>query len=317
MSLAIRILVCDPIEPEGLKMLRDAGHEVDEFPQITPEELKGKIANYEAVVVRGRTKVTREVLQAGVRLKVVARSGVGLDNIDLQTAKERNVQVISTPAAPSQSVAELAVALMLAVLRQISYSDRAMKDGNWIKTQLLGRELNGKTVGVVGAGGRIGLTVASIVKNGFGANVVGYDVIDIKDKAAKVGFEVAEKLEDLLKKSDIISIHVPYLPSTHHLIDEKMLSIMKNEAILVNTSRGDIVDGKALLKALKSGKLGGAGLDVFHNEPPREEWEKELVSLPNGLSVCTCHIGAQTRESQRLESIMIAEQMINIFGKKL
>jgi D-3-phosphoglycerate dehydrogenase len=190
-----------------------------------------------------------------------------------------------------------------------------MKEGKWIKAQLVGRELKDKTVGVVGVAGRIGLTVASTVKNGFGASVIGYDVIDVKDKAAKIGFEVAEKLEDLLKKSDIITIHVPYLPSTHHLIDEKMISMMRNGAILVNTSRADIVDGKALLKTLKSGKLGGVGLDVFHNEPPKEDWEKELVNLSNGLSVCTCHIGAQTREAQKLESVMVAEQMINIFGK--
>jgi len=118
-----------------------------------------------------------------------------------------------------------------------------------------------------------------------------------------------------MRKADIITVHVPYLPSTHHLIDEKMLSILKNGAILVNTSRSDIVDGKAMLKALKSGKLGGVGLDVFHNEPPKEDWEKELVTLSNGLSVTTCHIGAQTRESQRLESVMVAEQLVNIFGK--
>jgi len=313
--LTIKILVCDPIEPEGLKMLRDAGYQVDEQPQINADELKAKISGYDGVIVRGRTKITREAVQAGTKLRVIARSGVGLDNIDVQSAKEKGVQVVSTPAAPSTSVAELAVTLMLSVLRQISYSDRAMKEGKWIKAQLVGRELKDKTVGVVGVAGRIGLTVASTVKNGFGASVIGYDVIDVKDKAAKIGFEVAEKLEDLLKKSDIITIHVPYLPSTHHLIDEKMISMMRNGAILVNTSRADIVDGKALLKTLKSGKLGGVGLDVFHNEPPKEDWEKELVNLSNGLSVCTCHIGAQTREAQKLESVMVAEQMINIFGK--
>jgi D-3-phosphoglycerate dehydrogenase len=298
-----------------VKMLRDVGYQVDEQPQIGADELKAKVSGYDGVIVRGRTKITREVMQAGNKLRVIARSGVGLDNIDLQSAKEKGVQVVSTPAAPSTSVAELAVTLMLSVLRQISYSDKAMKEGKWIKAQLIGGELKDKTVGVVGVAGRIGLTVTSIVKNGFGASVIGYDVIDVRDKADKIGFEVAEKLEDLLKKSDIITIHVPYLPSTHHLIDEKMISIMKNSAILVNTSRADIVDGKALLKALKNGRLGGVGLDVFHNEPPKEDWEKELVTMSNGLSVCTCHIGAQTREAQKLESTMVAEQMINIFGK--
>lgn len=312
-DLAAKILVCDPIEPDGIKMLRDAGYQVDEQPKITPIELNAKISEYEGVVVRGRTKITREVVQGGRKLKVIARSGVGLDNIDIQAAKDKGIQIVSTPAAPSTSVAELAVSLMLAVLRQISYSDKAMKDGKWIKSQLIGRELKDKTVGVVGAGGRIGLSVASAVKNGFGAKVVGYDVIDIKEKAAKIGFEVTEKLEDLLEKSDIITVHVPYLPSTHHLIDERMLSKMKGGAILVNTSRADIVDGKAMLRALKNGRLGGVGLDVFHNEPPKEEWEKELVS--NSQAICTCHVGAQTREAQKLESIMVAEQIIALFGK--
>jgi len=313
--MATKILVCDSIEPQGLRMLRDVGYQVDEHPKITPEELKAKITAYDGVIVRGRTKVTREIVDAGAKLRVIARSGVGLDNVDIEAAKEKGIQVVSTPAAPSTSVAELVVGLMLSVLRQIGYSDKAMKEGRWIKTELIGRELSGKTVGIVGAGGRIGLTVASILKNGFAAQVIGYDVIDIKDKATKIGFEVAEKLEDLIKRSDIVTIHVPYLPSTHHLIDAKMISLMKSHVILINTSRGDIVDGKALLEALKNGRLSGAGLDVFHDEPPKEDWEKELVSIGRGVTVTTCHIGAQTLEAQRLESTMVAEQLISIFGK--
>jgi len=313
--MATKILVCDSIEPQGLRMLRDVGYQVDEHPKITPEELKAKITAYDGVIVRGRTKVTREIVDAGAKLRVIARSGVGLDNVDIEAAKEKGIQVVSTPAAPSTSVAELVVGLMLSVLRQIGYSDKAMKEGRWIKTELIGRELSGKTVGIVGAGGRIGLTVASILKNGFAAQVIGYDVIDIKDKATKIGFEVAEKLEDLIKRSDIVTIHVPYLPSTHHLIDAKMISLMKSHVILINTSRGDIVDGKALLEALKNGRLSGAGLDVFHDEPPKEDWEKELVSIGSGVTVTTCHIGAQTLEAQKLESTMVAEQLISIFGK--
>ncbi|MEM3476418.1 MAG: NAD(P)-dependent oxidoreductase, partial [Candidatus Bathyarchaeia archaeon] len=147
-----------------------------------------------------------------------------------------------------------------------------------------------------------------ILKEGFKSRVIGYDIIDVTDKAEKIGFEATKSLDELLKKSDIVTIHVPYLPSTHHLINEEKINIMKNGAILINTSRGDIVDGEALLKALKTGKLAGAGLDVFHKEPPEDTWEKELIGLEN--VVCTCHIGAQTIEAQKQASIMAATQLI-------
>jgi D-3-phosphoglycerate dehydrogenase len=306
-----KILVCDPIAQDGLAMLKKAGFTVEENPNLTTDQLEKRIGEFDAVIVRGRTKITSAVLNAGVKLKAVARSGVGLDNIDLETAKKKSIQVISTPAAPTTSVAELAIALMLAVLRKISFADRAMKEGRWAKAELIGSELKSQTVGVVGAAGRIGLEVARIVVEGFGAKVIGYDVIDVTEKARQVGFRAVGKLSELLLESDIVSIHVPYLPSTHHMIDQKAISNMKKGSILINTSRGDIVDGQSLLAALKSGNLGGAGLDVFHKEPPVDDWEKELVRLPN--VVCTSHVGAQTVETQRLESTIVAEELIRTF----
>jgi D-3-phosphoglycerate dehydrogenase len=183
-----------------------------------------------------------------------------------------------------------------------------MKEGRWPKSELMGHELKEKTVGVVGAAGRIGLEVARICLQGFGARVIGYDVLDLTEKARSLGFLAVGRLEDLLSESDIITIHVPYLASTHHLIDAKAISTMKQGAIIVNPSRGDIVDGEALLSALRTGKLSGAGLDVFHKEPPTDDWERELTRLPN--VVCTPHIGAQTLECQKLESTMVAEQLI-------
>ena len=261
----------------------------------------------------GRTKVTETVLNAGTKLRAVARSGVGLDNVDQQTARKKSIQIISTPAAPTTSVAELAIGLMLSVLRKIAYADRAMKEGKWAKAELMGSELKGKTIGVVGAAGRIGLEVARIATQGFGAQVIGYDVIDFAERARHVGIRVVGKLPDLLAESDVVTIHVPYLNSTHHLLDEKALNTMKKSSILINTSRGDIVDGEALLRLLKSGKLAAAGLDVFHKEPPADEWEKELTQLPN--VVCTSHVGAQTVECQRLESTLVAEQLIQALRK--
>jgi len=306
--LPIKVLVCDPIHPDGVAMLKKAGFEVEENKTLTPEQLEKRIAEFDGVVVRGRTKITAPIINAGTKLRAVARSGVGLDNIDLEAARKKSVKVISTPAAPTTSVAELAISLMLSVLRRVSYADSAMKSGKWVKTELMGTELKSKTIGVIGAAGRIGLEVARIAVQGFGAKVIGYDVVEYADKAKQVGFRTADKLPDLLKESDIVSIHVPYMPATKHLIDEKAMAGMKNGAILVNTSRGDIVDGEALLRALKSGKLAAAGLDVFHKEPPVDEWEKELSKLAN--TVCTPHVGAQTSECQRLESTQVAEQLI-------
>jgi len=312
--LPVRVLVCDPTEAEGIDRLRRAGFEVDERPTISSEELLKVVGEYDALLVRSRTRVTRDVIQAGRRLKAIVRAGVGLDNVDVDFAKKNGIQVMSTPAALTVSVAELTVGLMLDVLRQISFADRSMKEGKWIKSRLMGRELKGKTVGVIGTGGRIGSEVAKILKTGFGADVIAYDITDISQYAAELGLQLAEDLDDLLAHSDIVTIHVPYSESTYHLLDAKRIASMKKGGILINTSRGDIVDGQALLEALKRKHLSGAGLDVFHDEPPEEEWEKELVSLPNGVTVCTCHIGAQTAESQRTASVMASEALIKALG---
>jgi len=306
------VLICDPIHQDGLKLLRDAGCEVAERPKITKEELLADAKNFDVLVVRGRTKVTADVVSAATSLKVIARSGVGLDNIDLDAAKKRGITVVSTPGAPATSVAELAVGLMISVSRQIPLADQAMKHGQWTKAQLHGHELRGKTLAVVGVGGRIGSEVARIAAHGFGMRVIGYDAVDVAEKARQIGFEVSSDLDALLEKADVVSIHVPYLPSTHHLVNESRIRRMKQGAVLVNTSRGDIVDGKALLAAIKEGRLAGVGLDVFHDEPPKEDWEKELALLSNGCSVCTPHIGAQTFECQRLESVTIAQEIIKL-----
>ena len=308
LPLAIKVLVTDPIHEDGITALKSAGFEVVVDGNLTPDQLIKSVPEFDAIVVRGRTKITDQVINAGTKLRAIARSGVGLDNINLDAAKKRSIKVISTPAAPTTSVAELTVGLILSVLRKISFADRAMKEGRWAKAELMGRELKGKTVGVVGVVGRIGLEVARICIQGFGAKVIGYDVLDPTEKAKTLGFQAVQRVDELLQNSDIVTIHVPYLPSTHHLIDGKAISVMKESAIIVNPSRGDIIDGQALLAAIKGGKLSGAGLDVFHKEPPTDDWEKELVRLPN--VVCTSHVGAQTLECQRLESSMVAEELI-------
>jgi D-3-phosphoglycerate dehydrogenase len=183
-----------------------------------------------------------------------------------------------------------------------------MKEGRWIKNQLIGEELQSKRIGVIGRAGRIGNEVSRILTVGFQADVLGYDVIRPRGVPG-LSYEITDSIEDLLQRCDIVTIHVPYSPQTHYLLNETRLRMMRKGSYLVNTSRGDIVEGQALLKLLKEGHIGGAGLDVFHLEPPVDEWEKELVSLPSGTTVVTCHIGAETRQAQRRASIEIAERI--------
>ncbi|HZD13359.1 MAG TPA: hydroxyacid dehydrogenase [Candidatus Binatus sp.] len=305
----MRALVCDHIGPEGLEILRRAGLQVDEDPRITMDNLVTRVRDYEILIVRGRTKVDSNIMNAGRNLKIIGRSGVGLDNIDLNAARARDIKVLNTPGAPTTSVAELTIGLILSLLRKINYADHEMKQGHWIKNELVGRELQGKRVGIIGLAGRIGGKVARILTVGFEADVWGYDVIQPRGVPG-LTYELARSLEELLEGSDIVSVHIPYAAQTHHLLNRERLGRMKKGAYLVNTSRGDIVDGRALNDLLKNGHLGGAGLDVFHSEPPIDDWEKEMVTLPKGVTVVTCHVGAQTLEAQRKEGIELAEKIL-------
>ena len=307
LAVSLRILVSDPIDDDGLRILREGGFFVDNQPGIDKSRLASIIDQYDVLIVRGRTKVDANLIRNS-HLKIVGRAGVGLDNIDVQAAKEKGITVLNTPGAPTTSVAELTVGLMLCLLRKIPLADQGMKQGKWIKNQLMGEELQSKRIGIIGRAGRIGNELSRILTVGFQADVLGYDVIRPRGIPG-LSYEITDSIEDLLQKCDIVSIHVPYSPQTHYLLNETRLRMMKPGSYLVNTSRGDIVEGPALLKLLKEGHLAGAGLDVFHLEPPVDEWEKELVNLPDGRTVVTCHIGAETRQAQKRASIEIAERI--------
>jgi len=304
-----KVLICDSIHEDGVRKLKEAGFIVDEKPTITKEELFKIVSSYDAIVVRSRTKITADILRATSNLKIAARAGVGLDNIDVKEAEARGVKVINTPEAPSVAVAELTMGLMLSLVRSIPLADRKIKGGEWIKSQLTGTELRGKTLGVVGFG-RIGYQVAKRAR-AFEMKILAYDVqIDkLMGFVKEVGAE-AVSFQELLERSDFVTLHVPLLPQTRHMIGEKEIAVMKNGAYLINTSRGGIVDEEALKKALKSGKLAGAALDVFEEEPPRDT---SLSGLDN--VVCTPHIGAQTEEAQKEAGIIVAEKLIEIFQK--
>ncbi len=307
MKSSFRILVCDPINDEGVQKLRQVGFTVDAKPRITEGELTKNVKNYDALIVRGRTKVTKEVIDRGTRLKVIGRAGVGLESIDVEVAKKRGLKVLNTPEAPAQAVAELTFGLILSLARCIPQADRAMKDRKWIKGELMGWELIGKTLGTIGLG-KIGERVARF------AGVFGMHILITKrttpDPSVLKELEAEfVPLDDLLSRSDVVTIHVPFTYQTHHMIDERALSIIKKGAYLINTSRGPIVDEKALFKSLQSGRLSGAALDVYEIEPPTD-WS--LMQLPS--VICTPHIGAQTREAQRLASVLLAEKIISSFS---
>ena len=304
----VKVLVSDPIDEEGVKMLRDAGLMVDLRTDITTEELKKVIEGYDAIVVRSRTKLTEEVLKKATSLKAIARAGVGLDNIDTRYAKEKGLEVFNSPEAPCNAVAELVIGLMLSMARHISVADSTMKQGRWEKNLLTGVELRGRALGVIGFG-RIGYMVGKKAR-ALGMDVLAYDVL--MDKLRHFVEEIGAKdvdLETLLAESDFITVHVPLLPQTKHMISTKQFMKMKTGVYIINAARGGIIDEAALKDALDNGKVAGAALDVFEQEPSPDP---ELVGRAN--VVCTPHIGAGSVEAQLGNSTIVAEKLINYFG---
>jgi D-3-phosphoglycerate dehydrogenase len=300
----MKILVTDGISPDGAKLLTDAGHEVCEN-KVSPEELIAKIGSYDCIIVRSATKVTKEVIDAGKNLKVIARGGVGVDNIDVKHAESKNIKVLNTPGASAISVAELAIAHMLALSRFLHVSTMEMRQGKWPKKEYSrGIELYGKYLGIIGLG-NIGKEVARRAL-GLGMHVLAYD-----PPFTPMDFMVEITTKDkVLAKSDFITLHVP-LDKTGPTIGKKELDQMKKGVILVNCSRGGVVEEHALLEALKSGKVGGAALDVFVNEPPTEA-QKELINHPR-VSVSP-HIGGSTVEAQERVGVEIALKVNKFFN---
>lgn len=304
----VRILICDPIDPRGIEKLKKAGFNVAFL--MRREMLKKEIQDCDVLIVRSRTKVTREIIESGKHLKLIARAGSGLDNIDLKAAEERGIAVINTPEASADSVAELTIGLMVALARKMILADSSMKQGKWLKKELMGFLLKGKKLGLIGLG-NIGLRVARIAK-AMGMKILVTKRVPPSPELLKSLEAEFLPLDELLRQSDIVSIHVPLSKETRNMIDAEEIGKMKDGAFLINTSRGEIVNEKALLNALRSGKLGGAALDVYSVEPPEN---LELIKRPN--VICTPHIGAQTVEAQREASIRLAEKIIRfLHGSK-
>ncbi|PVU72728.1 3-phosphoglycerate dehydrogenase [Vulcanisaeta sp. SCGC AB-777_J10] len=307
----VRVLVTDQVDEYIVRTLKDRGVEVDYRPGIGRDELLKVVPDYEVLIVRGRTKVTRDVIDAGKRLRVIARAGVGLDNIDVEYARARGIDVINAPEGSTQSVAELVIGFMVVAARLIALQDRLVKGGEWPKGKYVGTELFGKTLGVIGFG-RIGQRVAELAK-AIGMEVVAYDIVDISNRARVIGVKPVG-FEDLLRVSDVISIHVSLTPSARHMIGEREFGLMKRGVIIINTSRGEVIDGRALLKALNDGVVAAAALDVLEHEPPVEDWERELVNHPR--VVVTPHIGAETKEAQRRIAEILVDKLLRIIEAK-
>ena len=305
----MKVIVTDKSAEEALQVLKDAGHELT-YDEMDAATLLKEIPKYDGLMVRSRTKVITDVVNAGAKgnLKVIGRAGIGVDNIDTKTAAKHGIPVVNSPSGATASVAELAFAHMLALLRFIPKADNTMKKGEWAKKQLKGSEILGKTLGLIGSGG-IAQHTAKIA-NGFGMNVLVYSPHCTEEKAKKMGAKLAT-LEDLLKQSDFISLHIPHTDKSHYLIDGKALSLMKKSAYLIDVSRGGVVDQKALYKTLKEGKIAGAGIDVFEKEPPENN---PFVDLDN--VILSPHIGANTKEGQIKAGTVCAEQINMVLAGK-
>ena len=303
------ILITDGLDESGQSILRSLAN-VDSKSGITADELLKVIPDYDSLIVRGRTKVTASVLEAASRLKVIGRAGVGVDNIDLEAAKKHSVTVVNAPLSTTLAVAELTFALLLALAREIPRADVGMKQNKWLKKELEGVELNGKTLGIIGFG-RIGAEVGKRAA-AFGMDVIAYDPLISEDEIKQRGAEPVS-IQDLYAWSDFISLHLPLNVQTRDMIGPLAFSEMKDGVRIVSAARGGIIDEAALVAALNSGKVAGAALDVFGQEPPGLT---EAVSHPRVIA--TPHIGAQTVEAQSRASEDIATEVLSALqGKPL
>jgi D-3-phosphoglycerate dehydrogenase len=309
----MKILISDTLDEDGITIFEENGFDVVKNFNITKEELAKEIENYDAIVVRSRTKLTANVLENAKKLKVIGRAGVGLDNIDLKKAKELNIMVLNTPEAPSVSVAELALGMMFNLARYISIADETTHCNEWNKNDYLGFTLYGKKLGLIGFGNigkelakraiALGMKVGVYSRFSKGKSAI--------DEAKSFGCNIYSSVEEALKDAQIISLHLPASEKTEKIINESTLKLMRPKSILINTARGKLIDEEALVKALRNKQIAGAALDVFCEEPLKNQ---DLINCRDNL-VLTPHIGSQTEETQSSAATGIA-QKISDFLKK-
>ncbi|HEX8099500.1 MAG TPA: phosphoglycerate dehydrogenase [Actinomycetota bacterium] len=298
----MKVLVTEPLSEGGLELLK-TDLDVDVRPELASAGLAEAIGEYDALIIRSQTKVTADVIERADALKVIGRAGIGLDNVDVDAATRRGIMVVNAPQSNIAAAAEHTVALMLSQARNIPQAHASVKAGRWERERFQGVELHGKTLGVIGLG-RVGSLVAQRAA-AFGMRILAYDPFVGSERAKSLGVEVMPNLEAVLVQADFLTIHLPRTPETEGLIGERELALLKSDARIVNTSRGGIVDERALVNALRDGRLGGAALDVFSQEPI----PKAHPLLVFDEVVVTPHLGASTREAQDKAGTSIAEMV--------
>ena len=302
----MKVLISDKLSKEALDILNNVkGLQVDIKTDLKPEELKAIIGDYDALLIRSSTKATKEIINAGKNLKIIGRAGIGVDNVDVEAASIRGIIVMNTPGGNIITTAEHAISMLMSLARKIPQACSSMKEGKWEKSKFVGSELYNKTLGIIGMG-RIGSLVAQRAK-GLEMRVIAFDPFLSKESAQKLNIPLVT-LEELLKEADFITIHATATEQTKHLLNDKAFDQMKKGVKIINCSRGSIIDEKALSKALQDGKVSGAALDVFEEEPTKN---LELVKLEN--VICTPHLGASTVEAPANVAIDIAEQLKDYF----
>ncbi len=299
----MKVLISDVLAEVGVKILEEAGIEVDVNTGLAPEELKKIIGQYDGLVIRSATKVTSEIIEAADNLKIVGRAGIGLDNVDIPEASKNGIVVMNAPDGNATTAAEHAIAMMMSLTRNIPQATARLKEGGWDKKKFQGREVTGKTLGIIGIG-RIGAIAADRAK-GLRMKIMAFDPYMPQDVAEKMGIELVS-LDELCKRADYFTVHVPLTKETANLVSDKEFKLMKSEAFFIDCARGGVVDEEALYRALKDGEIRGAALDVFASEPTSLEGTP-LLSLPN--FICTPHLGASTSEAQVNVAVTICEQM--------
>jgi D-3-phosphoglycerate dehydrogenase len=301
----VRILVAEPLAEEGVALLRTQ-HDVDDRPGLSREELLGVLPDYDALVVRSQVQVDAEAIAAGTRLQVIGRAGVGVDNVDLDAATRAGITVVNAPTGNTIAAAEHTLALLYAVARRIAAADASVRRGEWKRAQFTGNELRGRTLGIVGLG-KIGQAIA-VRAVAMEMTVLASDPFVTPEAAAHHGVELVP-FETILERSDVITVHVPMTRATKGLIGRDELARMKTGAILLNVARGGVIDESAVAEALKDGHLGGAGIDVFEQEPPTDS---PLLDAPN--TVLTPHLGASTAEAQVAVAEEVADQVLDVLA---
>jgi len=296
----MKVLICDPIANEGVEMMCRAGIEVDVKTGLAPEELERAIGDYDVIVVRSATKVRKPTIEAARNLKLIIRGGVGLDNIDVEYAQARGIEVMNTPAASTNAVAELTVGYLLALARRLPQATASLRAGKWEKKKFSGSEIIGKTLGLIGYG-RIGWLVAKKAL-ALGMEIIAYDPYVSDPKGLEMEFV---SLEELLNRADYISLHLLLTEETRNLIDKPQFEMMKDGMCIINCARGGTINEDALYEAIRSGKVKGAALDVYAEEPAKNNKLFELDAV-----IGSPHIGAETVEAQHRVSVEVAEKVI-------